>query len=63
MLADYEGWQMMCRSDGDSREVRLHAGVWTAQITATFSSPQAQPLPAASPHLVLPAPALAVGTQ
>lgn len=56
-----EGWQMMCRSDGDSGEVRLHAGVWTAQITATFSSPQAQPLPAASPHLALPAPAAGCG--
>lgn len=53
-----EGWQMMCGSDGDSREVRLHAGLWTAQMTATFSSSGAQPLPSSSlPQL------LAVGTQ
>ena len=56
-----KGWQMTCRSDGDSREVRLHTGVWTAQITVTFSSPQAQPLPTASPHLALPAPAAGCG--
>lgn len=49
---------MMCGSDGDSREVRLHAGLWTAQMTATFSSSGAQPPPSSSlPQL------LAVGTQ
>ena len=49
-----EGWQMMCGSDGDSREVRLHAGLWTAQMTATFSSSGAQPPPSSSlPQLLV----------
>ena len=52
---------MMCTSRGDSREVRLPAGVWAAQITATFSSSWAQPLPAASSGLTLPAPAAGCG--
>lgn len=56
-----EGQQMMCTSDGDSREVRLHAGVWAAQITATFSSSWAQPPQAASSPLTLPASAAGCG--
>ena len=52
---------MMCTSDGDSREVRLHAGVWAAQITATFSSSWAQPPQAASSPLTLPASAAGCG--